>query len=185
MWSSVLHLKETKVNQLRYHLFSFHLFSFCVCIDAKLRSQAAGSFFKFLGWYHKSNIDLVYCPRKLFCPWTPYVVSVGRLEEREVELKKEYNSLHQRHTEVRKDWGEEKKESFQLYLFYSLLSSGVLLWHLQMIHNYMEHVERIKLQQFNETSETSTVGRVRSVGDKIQFKRDFCKWVSCVCGHLI
>lgn len=35
-----------------------------------------------------------------------------------------------------------------------------------MIHNYMEHVERIKLQQFNETSETSTVGRVRSVGNK-------------------
>lgn len=35
-----------------------------------------------------------------------------------------------------------------------------------MIHNYMEHVERIKLQQFNETSETSTAGRVRSVGDK-------------------
>ena len=28
-------------------------------------------------------------------------VSVGRLEERELELKKEYNSLHQRHTEVR------------------------------------------------------------------------------------
>lgn len=33
-----------------------------------------------------------------------------------------------------------------------------------MIHNYMEHVERIKLQQFNETLETSTVGRVRSEG---------------------
>lgn len=30
---------------------------------------------------------------------------VGRLEERELELKKEYNSLHQRHTEVRrKGW---------------------------------------------------------------------------------
>ncbi|CAG04118.1 unnamed protein product, partial [Tetraodon nigroviridis] len=58
-----------------------------------------------------------------------YADQIGRLEEREVELKKEYNSLHQRHTE--------------------------------MIHNYMEHVERIKLQQFNETSETSTVGRVR------------------------
>ncbi|XP_029692725.1 C-Jun-amino-terminal kinase-interacting protein 4-like isoform X6 [Takifugu rubripes] len=58
-----------------------------------------------------------------------YADQIGRLEEREVELKKEYNSLHQRHTE--------------------------------MIHNYMEHVERIKLQQFNETSETSTVSRVR------------------------
>lgn len=35
-----------------------------------------------------------------------------------------------------------------------------------MIHNYMEHVERIKLQQFNETSETTAVGRVRSEGNK-------------------
>lgn len=26
---------------------------------------------------------------------------VSRLEEREAELKKEYNALHQRHTEVR------------------------------------------------------------------------------------
>ncbi|KAG8007050.1 C-Jun-amino-terminal kinase-interacting protein 4 [Nibea albiflora] len=56
-------------------------------------------------------------------------VSVSRLEERELELKKEYNSLHQRHTE--------------------------------MIHNYMEHVERIKMQQISEISESSTVGRVR------------------------
>ncbi|KAM6966029.1 sperm associated antigen 9a isoform 2-T2 [Tautogolabrus adspersus] len=54
---------------------------------------------------------------------------IGRLEERELELKKEYNSLHQRHTE--------------------------------MIHNYMEHVERIKMQQISETSESSAVGRVR------------------------
>uniref|UniRef100_A0A8D3E462 Sperm associated antigen 9a n=1 Tax=Scophthalmus maximus TaxID=52904 RepID=A0A8D3E462_SCOMX len=30
-----------------------------------------------------------------------------------------------------------------------------------MIHNYMEHVERIKLQQINETSESSAAGRVR------------------------
>ncbi|XP_063759518.1 sperm associated antigen 9a isoform X3 [Eleginops maclovinus] len=54
---------------------------------------------------------------------------IARLEERELELKKEFNSLHQRHTE--------------------------------MIHNYMEHVERIKLQQISETSESSAVGRVR------------------------
>uniref|UniRef100_A0A667YUD4 C-Jun-amino-terminal kinase-interacting protein 4 n=1 Tax=Myripristis murdjan TaxID=586833 RepID=A0A667YUD4_9TELE len=58
-----------------------------------------------------------------------YADQIGRLEERESELKKEYNSLHQRHTE--------------------------------MIHNYMEHVERIKLQQMNETSESGTLGRVR------------------------
>ncbi|XP_077397399.1 sperm associated antigen 9a isoform X3 [Festucalex cinctus] len=54
---------------------------------------------------------------------------IGRLEEREVDLKKEYNSLHQRHTE--------------------------------MIHNYMEHVERIKMQQSSEASEPSSVARVR------------------------
>uniref|UniRef100_A0A8C3G1V1 Sperm associated antigen 9a n=1 Tax=Cyclopterus lumpus TaxID=8103 RepID=A0A8C3G1V1_CYCLU len=30
-----------------------------------------------------------------------------------------------------------------------------------MIHNYMEHVERIKMQQISETSESSAVGRVR------------------------
>ncbi|XP_067859916.1 C-Jun-amino-terminal kinase-interacting protein 4-like isoform X2 [Heptranchias perlo] len=44
-----------------------------------------------------------------------YADQIGRLEERESELKKEYNALHQRHTE--------------------------------MIHNYMEHLERTKLQQ--------------------------------------
>ncbi|XP_062389192.1 sperm associated antigen 9a [Sardina pilchardus] len=59
-----------------------------------------------------------------------YVDQISRLEEREAELKKEFNSLHQRHTE--------------------------------MIHNYMEHVERIKLQQLGgDGSDTGTLGRVR------------------------
>lgn len=58
-----------------------------------------------------------------------YADQIGRLEEKELELKKEYNSLHQRHTE--------------------------------MIHNYMEHVERIKMQQISETSESSAAGRAR------------------------
>ncbi|CAB1342304.1 unnamed protein product, partial [Coregonus sp. 'balchen'] len=57
---------------------------------------------------------------------------VGRMEmeERESELKKEFNSLHQRHTE--------------------------------MIHNYMEHVERIKLHQMSvaDSSDSGTLGRV-------------------------
>lgn len=30
-----------------------------------------------------------------------FLHSVSRFEEREAELKKEYNTLHQRHTEVR------------------------------------------------------------------------------------
>ncbi|XP_055008862.1 LOW QUALITY PROTEIN: sperm associated antigen 9a [Boleophthalmus pectinirostris] len=58
-----------------------------------------------------------------------YNDQISRLEERELELKKEYNSLHQRHTE--------------------------------MIHNYMEHVERVKLQQVSDASENSAVARVR------------------------
>ncbi|XP_067314375.1 sperm associated antigen 9a isoform X4 [Pseudorasbora parva] len=59
-----------------------------------------------------------------------YADQISRLEEREAELKREYNSLHLRHTE--------------------------------MIHNYMEHVERIRLQQTGgETSDTGTLGRVR------------------------
>ncbi|KAK7938340.1 hypothetical protein WMY93_001666 [Mugilogobius chulae] len=33
--------------------------------------------------------------------------------------------------------------------------------HTEMIHNYMEHVERVKLQQVSETSESSAVARVR------------------------
>ncbi|XP_071252851.1 C-Jun-amino-terminal kinase-interacting protein 4-like isoform X1 [Salvelinus alpinus] len=60
-----------------------------------------------------------------------YADQIGRMEERESELKKEFNSLHQRHTE--------------------------------MIHNYMEHVERIKLHHMSvvETSDSGMVGRVR------------------------
>ncbi|XP_073774092.1 C-Jun-amino-terminal kinase-interacting protein 4 isoform X3 [Danio rerio] len=55
---------------------------------------------------------------------------IGRLEEREAELKKEYNALHQRHTE--------------------------------MIHSYMEHLERSKYQQqMSETTETSHQSRIR------------------------
>ncbi|TWW53528.1 hypothetical protein D4764_0278340 [Takifugu flavidus] len=71
-----------------------------------------------------------------------YADQIGRLEEREVELKKEYNSLHQRHTE--------------------------------MIHNYMEHVERIKLQQsILRDLETSTVSRVRSEGENYNSQETF------------
>ncbi|XP_043571111.1 C-Jun-amino-terminal kinase-interacting protein 4 isoform X5 [Chiloscyllium plagiosum] len=57
--------------------------------------------------------------------------SVGRLEERESELKKEYNALHQRHTE--------------------------------MIHNYMEHLERTKLHQLlgTDLQEPGVHNRVR------------------------
>uniref|UniRef100_A0A671Q4J4 C-Jun-amino-terminal kinase-interacting protein 4 n=1 Tax=Sinocyclocheilus anshuiensis TaxID=1608454 RepID=A0A671Q4J4_9TELE len=55
---------------------------------------------------------------------------IGRLEEREAELKKEYNALHQRHTE--------------------------------MIHSYMEHLERTKYQQMTgETTDNASQSRIR------------------------
>nr|XP_033816391.1 C-Jun-amino-terminal kinase-interacting protein 4 isoform X3 [Geotrypetes seraphini] len=60
-----------------------------------------------------------------------YADQISRLEEREGELKKEYNSLHQRHSE--------------------------------MIHNYMEHLERTKLQQLmgGDQLESTIQGRNR------------------------
>ncbi|XP_029456515.1 C-Jun-amino-terminal kinase-interacting protein 4 isoform X2 [Rhinatrema bivittatum] len=60
-----------------------------------------------------------------------YADQISRLEERETELKREYNSLHQRHSE--------------------------------MIHNYMEHLERTKLQQLigGDQLESTTQSRIR------------------------
>ncbi|XP_074518872.1 C-Jun-amino-terminal kinase-interacting protein 4 [Halichoeres trimaculatus] len=65
-----------------------------------------------------------------------YADQISRLEEREAELKKEYNTLHQRHTE--------------------------------MIHSYMEHLERTKHQHpvtpvepTDAGTATSTSGRTR------------------------
>ncbi|XP_017338929.1 C-Jun-amino-terminal kinase-interacting protein 4 isoform X3 [Ictalurus punctatus] len=60
-----------------------------------------------------------------------YADQIGRVEEREAELKKEYNALHHRHTE--------------------------------MIHSYMEHLERTKMQQLagGEPTDTSTMSRHR------------------------
>ncbi|KAM9837654.1 C-Jun-amino-terminal kinase-interacting protein 4 [Aulostomus maculatus] len=55
-----------------------------------------------------------------------YADQISRLEEREAELKKEYNTLHQRHTE--------------------------------MIHNYMEHLERTKHQHAQAIVEPSDPG---------------------------
>ncbi|XP_044034080.1 C-Jun-amino-terminal kinase-interacting protein 4 isoform X4 [Siniperca chuatsi] len=55
-----------------------------------------------------------------------YADQISRLEEREAELKKEYNALHQRHTE--------------------------------MIHSYMEHLERTKHQHAVTPAEPSDTG---------------------------
>ncbi|XP_037836915.1 C-Jun-amino-terminal kinase-interacting protein 4 isoform X3 [Kryptolebias marmoratus] len=55
-----------------------------------------------------------------------YADQISRFEEREADLKKEYNALHQRHTE--------------------------------MIHSYMEHLERTKHQHSAPPAESSDTG---------------------------
>ncbi|XP_042360801.1 sperm associated antigen 9a isoform X3 [Plectropomus leopardus] len=104
--------------------------------EKALRKHAEEKFIEFEDTHEQDKKDLQNHvdrmeshSRQLELKIKNYADQIGRLEERELELKKEYNSLHQRHTE--------------------------------MIHNYMEHVERIKMQQIGETSESSAVGRVR------------------------
>nr|XP_020472011.1 C-Jun-amino-terminal kinase-interacting protein 4 isoform X2 [Monopterus albus] len=104
--------------------------------EKALRKHAEEKFIEFEDTHEQDKKDLQNHvdrmeshSRQLELKIKNYADQIGRLEERELELKKEYNSLHQRHTE--------------------------------MIHNYMEHVERIKMQQISETSELSAVGRVR------------------------
>ncbi|XP_074513056.1 sperm associated antigen 9a isoform X7 [Sebastes fasciatus] len=104
--------------------------------EKALRKHAEEKFIEFEDTHEQDKKDLQNHvdrmeshSRQLELKIKNYADQIGRLEERELELKKEYNSLHQRHSE--------------------------------MIHNYMEHVERIKLQQISETSESSAVGRIR------------------------
>ncbi|XP_072224472.1 sperm associated antigen 9a isoform X3 [Leuresthes tenuis] len=104
--------------------------------EKALRKHAEEKFMEFEDTHEQEKKDLQNHvdrmeshSRQLELKIKNYADQIGRLEERELELKKEYNSLHQRHSE--------------------------------MIHNYMEHVERIKMQQIGETSEASTAGRVR------------------------
>uniref|UniRef100_A0AAX7V176 C-Jun-amino-terminal kinase-interacting protein 4 n=1 Tax=Astatotilapia calliptera TaxID=8154 RepID=A0AAX7V176_ASTCA len=63
-----------------------------------------------------------------------YADQISRLEEREAELKKEYNALHQRHTE--------------------------------MIHSYMEHLERTKHQHAGSVSKNGTPVSLQDGGSK-------------------
>ncbi|KAK2833581.1 hypothetical protein Q5P01_017470 [Channa striata] len=104
--------------------------------EKALRKHAEEKFIEFEDTHEQEKKDLQNLmermeshSRQLELKIKNYADQIGRLEERELDLKKDYNSLHQRHTE--------------------------------MIHNYMEHVDRIKMQQISETSESSTVGRVR------------------------
>ncbi|KAM6964261.1 LOW QUALITY PROTEIN: C-Jun-amino-terminal kinase-interacting protein 4-like [Tautogolabrus adspersus] len=68
-----------------------------------------------------------------------YADQISRLEEREAELKKEYNTLHQRHTE--------------------------------MIHSYMEHLERTKHQHTVTPAETSDPGTGTSTSARTRKER--------------
>ncbi|XP_047199786.1 sperm associated antigen 9a isoform X7 [Hippoglossus stenolepis] len=104
--------------------------------EKALRKHAEEKFIEFEDTHEQEKKDLQNHvdrmeshSRQLELKIKNYADQIGRLEERELEIKKEYNSLYQRHSE--------------------------------MIHNYMEHVERIKMQQINETLESSAVGRVR------------------------
>ncbi|XP_075994925.1 C-Jun-amino-terminal kinase-interacting protein 4-like isoform X2 [Genypterus blacodes] len=104
--------------------------------EKALRKHAEEKFMEFEDTHEQEKKDLQTRvdrmeshSRQLELKIKNYADQIGRLEERELELKKEFNSLHQRHTE--------------------------------MIHNYMEHVERIKLQQMSEAAESHAVGRVR------------------------
>ncbi|KAK9534945.1 hypothetical protein VZT92_007358 [Zoarces viviparus] len=104
--------------------------------EKALRKHAEEKFIEFEDTHEQDKKDLQNHvdrkeshSRQLELKIKNYADQIGRLEERELELKREYNSLHQRHSE--------------------------------MIHNYMEHVERIKMQQISETSESSAVGRIR------------------------
>ncbi|KAM6904991.1 sperm associated antigen 9a isoform 5-T5 [Xenentodon cancila] len=104
--------------------------------EKALRKHAEEKFIEFEDTHEQEKKDLQNHvdrmeshSRQLELKIKNYADQIGRLEERELELKKEYSSLHQRHSE--------------------------------MIHNYMEHVERIKMQQINETSESGTAGRAR------------------------
>uniref|UniRef100_A0A673AN15 C-Jun-amino-terminal kinase-interacting protein 4 n=1 Tax=Sphaeramia orbicularis TaxID=375764 RepID=A0A673AN15_9TELE len=56
-----------------------------------------------------------------------YADQIGRLEERELELKKEYNSLHQRHTEVKWSGRNNTNEfviSYSIHDYLNQVSSG-------------------------------------------------------------
>ncbi|MEQ2208678.1 hypothetical protein XENOCAPTIV_011228 [Xenoophorus captivus] len=104
--------------------------------EKALRKHAEEKFIEFEDTHEQEKKDLQNLvdrmeshSRQLELKIKNYSDQISRLEENELVLKKECNTLHQRRSE--------------------------------MIHNYMEHMERIKMQQISETSESTTGGRVR------------------------
>uniref|UniRef100_A0A8C9YD78 C-Jun-amino-terminal kinase-interacting protein 4 n=1 Tax=Sander lucioperca TaxID=283035 RepID=A0A8C9YD78_SANLU len=77
--------------------------------EKALRKHAEEKFIEFEDTHEQDKKDLQNHvdrmeshSRQLELKIKNYADQIGRLEERELELKKEYNSLHQRHTEVRR-----------------------------------------------------------------------------------
>ncbi|XP_054026796.1 C-Jun-amino-terminal kinase-interacting protein 4 isoform X4 [Dryobates pubescens] len=106
--------------------------------EKALRKQAEEKFIEFEDSQEQEKKDLQTRvealesqTRQLELKAKNYADQISRLEEREAELKKEYNALHSRHTE--------------------------------MIHNYMEHLERTKLHQLSggDQLESTTHSRIR------------------------
>ncbi|MED6241708.1 C-Jun-amino-terminal kinase-interacting protein 4, partial [Ataeniobius toweri] len=104
--------------------------------EKALRKHAEEKFIEFEDTHEQEKKDLQNLvdrmeshSRQLELKIKNYSDQISRLEENELVLKKECNTLHQRRSE--------------------------------MIHNYMEHMERIKMQQISETSESTTGGRFR------------------------
>ncbi|XP_051490587.1 C-Jun-amino-terminal kinase-interacting protein 4 isoform X3 [Apus apus] len=105
--------------------------------EKALRKQAEEKFIEFEDSQEQEKKDLQTRvealesqTRQLELKAKNYADQISRLEEREAELKKEYNALHSRHTE--------------------------------MIHNYMEHLERTKLHQLTggDQLESTTHSRI-------------------------
>ncbi|XP_014111313.1 PREDICTED: C-Jun-amino-terminal kinase-interacting protein 4 isoform X1 [Pseudopodoces humilis] len=106
--------------------------------EKALRKQAEEKFIEFEDSQEQEKKDLQTRvealesqTRQLELKAKNYADQISRFEEREAELKKEYNALHSRHTE--------------------------------MIHNYMEHLERTKLHQLTggDQLESTTHSRIR------------------------
>ncbi|GAB1296672.1 C-Jun-amino-terminal kinase-interacting protein 4 [Apodemus speciosus] len=81
----------------------------------------------------------------------------NRLEEREAELKKEYNALHQRHTEALACLEYTMQTRLALNSYIPLPP----ILGLKMIHNYMEHLERTKLHQLSGSDQLEAAAHNR------------------------
>ncbi|XP_043353527.1 C-Jun-amino-terminal kinase-interacting protein 4 isoform X4 [Dermochelys coriacea] len=117
--------------------------------EKALRKQAEEKFIEFEDSQEQEKKDLQTRveslesqTRQLELKAKNYADQISRLEEREAELKKEYNALHSRHTEIFFQNGQQA---------------------MQMIHNYMEHLERTKLHQLTggDLLESITQNRIR------------------------